>query len=73
MWYCANKLVGNKIIYVIGDKNGIITFINLINNKLITPRIYSFNKLIEFMNQQYLLNLPLTKRDESDLLTNSWL
>lgn len=30
------------------------------------------NKLIEFMNQKYQLNLPLSKLDQSNLLTNSW-
>ncbi len=66
------QVTGNIVKYIIGDRVGIITFINLVNNKLRTPKIYSFNKLVEFINQKYQLNLPLSKLDESDLLTNSW-
>jgi len=65
------QVTGNIVKYIIGDRVGIITFINLVNNKLRTPKIYSFNKLVEFINQKYQLNLPLSKLDESDLLTNS--
>jgi hypothetical protein len=65
------QITGNIVRYIIGDRVGIITFINIVNNKLRTPKIYSFNKLVEFMNQKYQINLPLSKLDESDLLTNS--
>jgi len=65
------QIVGNIVRYIIGDREGIIFFINLVNNKIRTPKIYSLNKLIEFMNQKYQLNLPLSKLDQSDLLTNS--
>jgi hypothetical protein len=66
------QIVGNIVRYIIGDREGIIFLINLVNNKFRTPKIYSLNKLIEFMNQKYQLNLSLSKLDESDLLTNSW-
>jgi hypothetical protein len=65
------RIEGNLVRYIIGDREGIITFINIVNNKLRTPKVYSFNKLIEFMNQKYKLNISLSNLDQSNLLTNS--
>ena len=58
--------------YIIGDKQGIITFINIVHNKLRTPKNKSLNDLIEFMNQKYDLAIPKSNIDESNILTNSW-
>jgi hypothetical protein len=65
------QIVGNIIRYIIGDREGIIFFIDLVKDKFRTPKIYSLNKLIEFMNQKYQLNLPISKLDQSNLLANS--
>jgi LAGLIDADG DNA endonuclease family protein/cytochrome c oxidase subunit III len=68
------QLIGNnKIRYIIGDIKGIVTIINLIKNKLRTPKNYSLNKLIEFINNKYKLNISESFIDKSDLSTNSWL
>jgi hypothetical protein len=61
----------NTIRYIIGDVKGIITFINLVNNKLRTPKNTSFNSLIEFLNKKYNLLIPKSNLDLSNLLSNS--
>jgi hypothetical protein len=67
------QLIGNnKIRYIIGDIKGIVTIIDLIKNKLRTPKNYSLNKLIEFINNKYKLNISESFIDKSDLSTNSW-
>ena len=57
-------ITGNIVRYIIGNRLRVITFINLVNNRFRTPKIYSFNKLVEYMNQKYEINLPLSKLDE---------
>jgi hypothetical protein len=66
------QVVNNTIRYIIGDKNGILAFINLVSGKLRTPKNYSINKLIEFFNTKYSLKLALSIIDKSDLATNAW-
>jgi hypothetical protein len=67
------QLIGNnKIRYIIGDIKGIVIVINLIKNKLRTPKNSSLNKLIEFINSKYKLNISESFLDKSDLSTNSW-
>jgi hypothetical protein len=44
---------GNTIRYIIGDIEGIKLLINLIHNKLRTPKNITFNKLVEFINNKY--------------------
>lgn len=63
---------GNRIRYIIGDVKGIITFINIVHNKLRTPKNISFNHLIEFLNKKYNLLIPKSNLDLSNLLSNSW-
>jgi hypothetical protein len=62
----------NNIRYIIGDIEGIKLIINLIHNKLRTPKNITFNKLIEFMNFKYNLSIEKSMLDESNLLNNSW-
>ena len=67
------QLIGdNKIRYIIGDIKSIIIIVNLIKNKLRTPKNSSLNKLIEFINNKYKLNISESFLDKSDLSTNSW-
>lgn len=63
----------NTIRYIIGDVKGIIQFIDLVHNKLRTPKNYSLNKLIEFINVKYSLDIKEGVLDNSDLSSNSWL
>jgi hypothetical protein len=66
------QLIGNnKIRYIIGDIKGIVIIINFIKNKLRTPKNSSLNKLIEFINSKYKLNISESFIDKSDLSTNS--
>lgn len=58
--------------YIIGDVKGITLFINLIHNKLRTPKNITFNKLIGFINKKYNLSIEESILDKSDLSTNSW-
>ena len=43
----------NNLRYIIGDKKGILLFINLIHGKLRTPKNKRFNDLIKFINIKY--------------------
>lgn len=62
----------NTLRYIIGDVEGIQIIINLIHGKLRTPKNQTFNKLIEFMNTKYSLNIAESFLDKSDLADNSW-
>jgi hypothetical protein len=67
------QLTGNnEIKYIIEDIKDIVIIINFIENKLRTPKNYSLNKLIEFINNKYKLNISESLLDKSDLSTNSW-
>lgn len=61
----------NTIRYIIGDKNGIILFINLIHNKLRTPKNKRFNDLIKIFNYKYSLNIPESLLDNSNFYDSS--
>jgi hypothetical protein len=66
------QLTGNnEIKYIIEDIKDIVIIINFIENKLRTPKNYSLNKLIEFINNKYKLNISESLLDKSDLSTNS--
>lgn len=65
----------NVLRYIIGDKNGIILFINLIHGKLRTPKNKRFNDLIKFMNAKYSFSgggLSESLIDNSNFTNNSW-
>lgn len=62
----------NTIRYIIGDVEGIKLIINLIHNKLRTPKNLTFNKLIKFINEKYNLSFKESILDKSNLLYNSW-
>ena len=67
------QLIGNdEIIYIIDDTKDIVILINFIKNKLRTPKNSSLNKLIEYINSKYKLNISESLLDKSDLSTNSW-
>jgi hypothetical protein len=66
------QLVNNNTIrYIIGDIKGITLFINIVHNKLKTPKNESFNELIGFMNKKYNLLIPLSNLDKSNFSENS--
>nr|YP_010710787.1 hypothetical protein P2Z26_mgp29 [Gonatophragmium mori]WCZ71151.1 hypothetical protein [Gonatophragmium mori] len=62
----------NVIRYIIGDKKGIILFINLIHSKLRTPKNNRFNDLIIFLNFKYKLDLKESLLDNSSFINNRW-
>lgn len=61
----------NVVRYIIGDIEGIKLFINLVHGKRQTPKNKTFNKLIEFLNVKYSLNIQESAVDKSDLSDNS--
>lgn len=63
----------NRLRYIISDKKGILKIINLIQNKLRTPKNKTLNKLIEFLNDKYSLNISYSVLDTSDISSNNWL
>jgi hypothetical protein len=62
----------NVLRYIIGDIEGINTIIKLLHNKFRTPKIITFNKLIQFMNTKYNLNFEESLLDLSKMHSNSW-
>jgi len=62
----------NILRYIIGDKESIILFINLVHGKLRTPKNQRFNDLINFMNNKYDLNISESLLDNSSFTDNSW-
>ena len=62
----------NIIRYIIGDKESIILFINLVHGKLRTAKNKRFNDLINFMNNKYDLNISESLLDKSSFTNNSW-
>lgn len=66
------KLGNNSLRYIIGDKNGIINFIELVRQKLRTPKNDRFNLLIEFINLKYNLAIENSVLDTSSIFRNNW-
>jgi hypothetical protein len=62
-------------IYTITNKKGLLKIINLINGKLRTNKISSFNNLIHYFNISSQLKEPIQilPLDNSSLLNNAWL
>jgi hypothetical protein len=58
--------------YIIGDIKGINILIRLLHNKIRTPKIITFNKLIQFMTTKYNLNFEESLLDLSKINSNSW-
>lgn len=57
--------------YIIGDYKGIIKVVELIHGKLRTPKNITFNKLIDFLNLKYNINIPESPLDTSKIGSNS--
>nr|YP_010470463.1 LAGLIDADG endonuclease [Inonotus hispidus]UVF37951.1 LAGLIDADG endonuclease [Inonotus hispidus] len=67
------KTKENAIVWTISKHNELLSFINLINGYLRTPKIIKFNKLISWFNKRSHYNIPIYSPDDSDLSTNGWL
>jgi hypothetical protein len=80
--YIKSQLKSNRII-IINEKNtcvlifhtdkSIINFVNKVNGYLRSPKIYKFNKVIDYLNNKYSLNIIKYKEDISDFNNNNWL
>ena len=58
--------------YIIGNVEGLKLLINLLHNKLRTPKNITFNNFINFMNTKYNLTFEESLLDISNLNSNSW-
>lgn len=66
------QITGENILrYIVGDKAGIMLFINLIHGKLRTPKNKRFNDLIKVFNVKYSLGISESLLDNSDFTNNS--
>lgn len=66
------QITGENILrYIVGDKAGIMLFINLILGKLRTPKSKRFNDLIKVFNVKYSLGISESLLDNSDFTNNS--
>jgi len=61
----------NRLRYIIRDKIGVLTIINLIHDKLRTPKNKRFNDLINFFNTKYSLNITESLLDSSEFVALS--
>ena len=66
------QFTNNVLRYIIGDVKGIYLFINVVHNKIRTPKNEVFNDLITFMNKKYLTSIPESNLDCSDFKLNGW-
>lgn len=67
------QITGENILrYIIGDKAGIVLFINLIHGKLRTPKNKRFNGLIKVFNAKYSLGISESLLDNPNFTNNSW-
>lgn len=77
--FLGGTLLINKnktfIVYSIQKKEEVINVVNLINGYMRTPKIEALNRLIVFINDNYLLELVLKPKplDNSNFNTNGWL
>jgi hypothetical protein len=62
----------NTARYIIGDIEGIKILISILQNKLRTHKNITFNKLIQFMNTKYALNIDKSILNNSEINKNSW-
>ena len=70
---CRKKGV-NAYVLTINSYQGLLDLINLINGKMRTPKLYSFNNLIDWYNKKYPeLNIKKYDLDVSSLAQNFWL
>lgn len=58
--------------YIIGNVEGLKLLINLLHNKLRTPKNITFNNFINFMDTKYNLTFEESLLDFSNLNSNSW-
>lgn len=63
----------NAYVLVINNFEGIILIINIINGYMRTPKIISFQRLIDWLNYRFKLNIEKLNIDNSFIDSNSWL
>jgi len=63
----------NACVLLFHTDKGLIAFISKINGYLRSPKIYKFNKAIDYLNCKYSLNIIKYKEDVSDISKNNWL
>jgi hypothetical protein len=79
--YLQSKLGGkirlktkyNACDFMFYSRPDLINIVQLMHNKLRSPKISKFNALIDYINEKPNLNIKPAIIDESDLSSNSWL
>jgi len=63
----------NACVLLFHTDKGLITFVNVVNKYIRSPKIYKFNLVIDYLNSKYFLNIIKYKEDCSDINSNNWL
>jgi len=63
----------NACILFFHTDDGLITFVNIVNGHLRSPKLYKFNIVVDYLNLKYSLNITKYKEDNSELGSNNWL
>jgi len=63
----------NALVLIIGSRQELINIVQIMNGYLRTPKLFEFNKLIEWLNNSSNLNIKLYSEDYSLLESNGWL
>ena len=71
--WIRTKTKENAIVWTIQKKTCLIKIIKRLNGYLRTPKLYEFNKLIEYLNSKHGETIPTYSKDSSNLLENNWL
>lgn len=63
----------NALVLIISSRQELINIVQFMNGYLRTPKLFEFNKLIEWLNVSSNLNIKLYSEDNSLLDSNGWL
>jgi len=63
----------NACVLLFHTDRGLITFVNIVNGYLRSPKIYKFNMVIDYLNIKYSMNILKYKEDYSYINSNNWL
>lgn len=63
----------NACVLTFHTDKSILVFVNKINGYLRSPKIYKFNKVIDYLNNKYSLNIIKFNEDYSAIDGNNWL
>lgn len=71
--WIRHKIRENAVVYGITNLKGYLLILQILNNKLRTPKIHQVNKLIDWLNKNKGYNLNIMVLNTSSLIDNAWL